>query len=200
MESTNVEFVKEASHTAGAEIEQGERAINKNPYGKFKDAESLLKAYESLESEFTRRSQRLKAIEGELEDRFRKEKTVVKAEGKTDEEDDFLRRYPNSSQFAKDIESELIGGALKKEEAYIKILERNLFEQKNKPNEKGDIDPHFGKEFSALVIQEYLKKIMQEKPKSKVFSGVSLSVPPLKPTTVAEASALAKNYIKRKGE
>ena len=200
MESTSVEFAKEASQTAGAEIENGERAANKNPYGKFKDAESLLKAYESLESEFTRRSQRLKAIEGELEDRSRKEKTVIKAEGVIDEEEGFLKRYPNSSQFAKEIESELKSGLQRKEEAYIKILERNLIEAKNKPNEKGELNSTFGKEFSAIVIQDYLKKIMQEKPKNKVFSGVSLSVPPLKPTTVAEASALAKNYIKRKGD
>ena len=162
MESTNVEFAKEASQTAGAEIEKGERANIKNPYGKFKDAESLLKAYESLESEFTRRSQRLKAIEGGLEDRFRKEKTVEKAEGKIDDDEGFLRRYPNSSQFSKDIESELKNGLLKREEAYIKILERNLFEVKNKPYEQGEEKLPVDKEFSAIVIQDYLKKIMQE--------------------------------------
>lgn len=34
-------------------------------YGKFKDAESLLKAYQSLEKEFTQRSQKLKYLEQE---------------------------------------------------------------------------------------------------------------------------------------
>ena len=200
MKSTNVEFVTEASHTAGAEIENGEMATIKNPYGKFKDAESLLKAYESLESEFTRRSQRLKAIEGELENYSRKEKMVEKVEGKLSEEGDFSGRYPQSSQFAKEIEDELKNGSLKKEEAYIKILERKLGEVKNKLSDKGKVELPIDKEFSTVVIQEYLKKIMQGKAKTKVLSGVSLSVPPLKPTTVAEASALAKNYIKRKGE
>ena len=82
MERTDVEFATETSHTAEAEIERGEKVMNESPYGKFKDAKSLLKAYESLESEFTRRSQRLKAIEGEFLQRSQKEKTVANSEGK----------------------------------------------------------------------------------------------------------------------
>ena len=200
MKGTNVENAADTSHTAVADTITGEAVINKNPYGKFKDAESLLKAYESLEAEFTRRSQKLKTIEGELKSRFREEKTVEKAEGKIDDGKDFLGRYPKSSQFAKEIESELSGGLQKREEAYIKILERKLGDAISKPVEKVGDNLTFSKDFSAIVIKDYLKKIMQEKPKSQIFSGVSLSVPPLKPTTVAEASALAKNYIKRKGE
>ncbi|MBR2384490.1 MAG: hypothetical protein IKA99_02660 [Clostridia bacterium] len=199
MKSTDVEFVVDTTHTAEAENNSKETA-SCNPYGKFKDAESLLKAYESLESEFTRRSQRLKTIEGELKSRSQMEKTVEKAVGQNGEEEDFFGRYPHSSQYAKEIEKELENGSLKKEEAYIKILERNLSEAKNKPDEKSDVLASFNKEFSTIVIQEYLKKIMREKPKTKAISGVMLTTPPLKPTTVAEASALAKKYIKRKGE
>ncbi|MBR2337266.1 MAG: hypothetical protein IKA61_04925 [Clostridia bacterium] len=201
MEKSSEEFAMEASHTAEADVNTGERAIKSNPYGKFKDAESLLKAYESLESEFTRRSQRLKAIEGELKSRSHEEKTVEKAEGsKATEEGDFIGRYPNSSRYANEIEGEVNGTSLSREQAYIKILERKLGEVENNPLKANGSDPSFNKEFSANVIKEYLKKVMKDKPKTKVFSGVSLSVPPLKPTTVAEASAMAKNYIKRQGE
>ena len=199
MKSTDVEFESGASQTAEAEKVVGERASN-NPYGKFKDAESLRKAYESLESEFTRRSQRLKAIEGELLGRSKAEKTVENAEGvNTQSEMEFSGRYPNSKEYEKEIEKELEKSS-SKEEAYIKILERRLCEEKNKLAEKQEQKPCVGEDFSELVIKEYLKKVMQAKPKTQVFSGVSLSVPPLKPTTVAEASALAKKYIKRKGE
>lgn len=38
-------------------------AENTPKFGKFKDADVLMKAYEELEAEFTRRSQRLKALE-----------------------------------------------------------------------------------------------------------------------------------------
>ena len=200
MKSTDVELKAEASHTAEAEEVIGEKA-KINPYGKFKDAESLRKAYESLESEFTRRSQRLKAIEGELLNRSQVEKTVEKEEGiNMLSEKDFIGRYPNSEKYLNEIENELKGGLSTREDAYIKILERKLDEEKNKLAEKRENSYRNGQDFSEIVIKEYLKKVMQAKPKSQIFSGVSLSVPPLKPTTVAEASAMAKNYIKRKGE
>lgn len=200
MKSTDVELKTEASHTAEAEEVIGEK-VQINPYGKFKDAESLRKAYESLESEFTRRSQRLKAIEGELLNRSQVEKTVEKEEGiNMLSEKDFIGRYPNSEKYLNEIENELKGGLSTREDAYIKILERKLYEEKNKLAEKRENSYRNGQDFSEIVIKEYLKKVMQAKPKSQIFSGVSLSVPPLKPTTVAEASAMAKNYIKRKGE
>ena len=44
------------------ETEKGEKAL-----GKFKDVNALLEAYGALEAEFTRRSQRLKALEKEAE-------------------------------------------------------------------------------------------------------------------------------------
>ena len=200
MKSTNAENAMDTSHAADAGMVIGETVINKNPYGKFKDAESLLKAYESLESEFTRRSQRLKAIEGELENRSNLEKTVEKAEGKIDDDGDFAGRYPKSLQFEKEIENELNLGSQKREDAYIKILERKLDEMKNKPSDQGEENSPIDRDFSTIVIKEYLKKIMRDKPKNQVLNGVSLSIPPFKPTTVAEASVLAKNYIKRKGE
>ncbi len=200
MKSTDVENVSGASQAAEAENQTGERAAKENPYGKFKDAESLRKAYESLESEFTRRSQRLKAIEGELLSRSQAEKTVAKAEGGESIGRDFTGRYPLSGEYAEEIDAELKMGSAGREEAYIKILERKLGEAKNKLCGKEKEGISADEEFSDRVIKEYLKKIMQAKPKTQAFTGVSLSVPPLKPTTVAEASAIAKKYIKRKGE
>ena len=55
-----------SSHTAGAEMDNGE-GIKTVTKGKFKDSESLQKAYNSLEAEFTKRCQKLKQLEGELE-------------------------------------------------------------------------------------------------------------------------------------
>ena len=154
---------------------------------------------ENLLPEETEASDLLPSAE-EISEPETDDKLIVAAVvGEVSEEMDFEGRYPQSSQFAKEIEDELKNGSLQKEEAYIKILERKLGEVKNKPSDNGKDNLSIDKEFSTIVIQEYLKKIMQGKSKTKVFSGVSLSMPPLKPTTVAEASALAKNYIKRKG-
>lgn len=52
----------ENAQTAAAEEEKG--AVNDKPFiGKFKSVDALYRAHERLEAEFTRRSQRLKALE-----------------------------------------------------------------------------------------------------------------------------------------
>ena len=58
------ENVAPAGAVQGAEARQeaGTAAL----YGKFKNADALLDAYNSLEAEFTRRSQRLRELEGKL--------------------------------------------------------------------------------------------------------------------------------------
>ena len=184
MKSTNAENAMDTSHAADAGMVIGETVINKNPYGKFKDAESLLKAYESLESEFTRRSQRLKTLEGELLARSDKDKTELKVEEKQSDKE--IKNGENKADEAS---------------AYIKVLERKLGELENNLSEQKSTDKKdFGEEFSKLVIQDYLKKIVQAKPKAKLFGGVALVAPPQKPQTIAEASVIAKNYIKIKGE
>lgn len=50
----------------GAEAQKEEGAVGS--FGKFKSADALLNAYNSLEAEFTRRSQRLRELEGRLQD------------------------------------------------------------------------------------------------------------------------------------
>ncbi len=197
MKSTEIENNEALSHTAGAEGGLGER----NAYGKFKDARSLHKAYESLESEFTRRSQRLKAIEGELLSRSEKDKAGQKAVV-TATAEDLIGRYPNAERYAEKIKAELSANAEGDggvEDAYIKILERSLSETESKLAEKSKVKPlAVGVDLSELAIKAYLKKIMDGKSPVKTVRGVALTVPPKKPKSIAEASAIAKNYIKRK--
>ncbi|MBR2903664.1 MAG: hypothetical protein IKC37_03360, partial [Clostridia bacterium] len=69
----NKDNVYEEISTAGQVVEE------KSPLGKFKDVNALMQAYNSLQAEFTRRSQRLKLLEraGKPTD----EKAVPCAEG-----------------------------------------------------------------------------------------------------------------------
>ena len=62
---TENEQTEVAAHIAEAKENTGAAATEVS-LGKFKDVGSLLKAYENLESEFTRRSRRLKELEGEV--------------------------------------------------------------------------------------------------------------------------------------
>lgn len=67
IKQTENEQTEVAAHTAEADISMNNgAAATEVSLGKFKDVNSLLKAYENLESEFTRRSRRLRELEGEM--------------------------------------------------------------------------------------------------------------------------------------
>ena len=57
--------VQQPDAAQGAEAQKEEGAVGS--FGKFKSADALLNAYNSLEAEFTRRSQRLRELEGRMQ-------------------------------------------------------------------------------------------------------------------------------------
>ena len=63
MENENIEQLITEPEMHDIQPENSESSI----YGKFKDAETLLEAYNSLEAEFTRKSQKLADIQKELD-------------------------------------------------------------------------------------------------------------------------------------
>ena len=66
MNEQNDEQIEQSAHTEASEQLKG--ASDKTvSLGKFKDVNALLDAYNSLQSEFTKRCQRLKELEGKLE-------------------------------------------------------------------------------------------------------------------------------------
>ena len=58
MEELKNEQTEQQAHTAAAEENKGEESGNVS-LGKFKDVNALLSAYNSLQAEFTRKSQKL---------------------------------------------------------------------------------------------------------------------------------------------
>ena len=66
MEKINGEQTKTTAQTAEAEEVLGEK-VDEVSLGKFKDASALLNAYNSLQSEFTKRCQKIKELESKLE-------------------------------------------------------------------------------------------------------------------------------------
>ena len=93
------------THAVDTEKEIGEK-IGEVSFGKFKDAESLVNAYNSLQSEFTKRCQKIKELEGKLAENESKattqntsEKTeneqvqAVEVGEKTVDKDDVLKEY-----------------------------------------------------------------------------------------------------------
>ena len=67
MENILNEQTELSAHTAGADMEKGE-GQSEVSLGKFKDVGALLNAYNSLQSEFTKRCQKIKELQAKLDD------------------------------------------------------------------------------------------------------------------------------------
>ena len=121
MENLNVEQTQtDTAHPAEAETVVGAQTENVS-YGKFKDAAALLKAYNSLQAEFTKRCQRLKELEeASAADKAAVENPAAPTEaapaevrGITDEEkENFLRDYLKTVLDAKPKAIVLDGGGV----------------------------------------------------------------------------------------
>ncbi|MCQ2399439.1 MAG: hypothetical protein MJ072_02915 [Clostridia bacterium] len=146
-------------------------------YGKFKDLSSLLKAYGNLEAEFTRRSQRLKELEGEV-DRMKKEQT----EKESFEKDGFVA----------------VDGDVKNGDESKSTDKERYFADGNKSDDDGEKPDK--NESAQEIIRNYLLEVLKSRSSESAMGGAVLTAPPHKPKTLEEASALAREYIKIKGE
>ena len=186
------------SHTAEAENSLGDSKIG--DFGKFSSKDELLSAYTSLESEFTRRCQKLKELEREneklrsIEQPEKALETEVLRRGKA-----FKESYPETQE----ILSSLYEIAAKSgdeaegflERAYVSYLTGELEKQKNYYSSDGYILERAGASQAVKdgIIREYLVGVNDSKPTVGLFTGNGESViaPPSKPKTLSEATRIA---------
>jgi hypothetical protein len=167
--------------------------------GKFKDAESLLKAYNSLQTEFTKKSQRLSELENS--------KTDFAREGKINEAiNELTQNHAIAQKFAQQIKEAVKD---KDVENYSQTVKEELLknlEQNYKSASDLIADPQFLNDYiytnSTIrenIIRDYLSNLTNIAP-TRVMSNISSSIPvspPNIPTTIQEAGKLAKNIVKK---
>jgi hypothetical protein len=180
-------------------LEQPKVEMGSNEFGKFKDAESLLKAYNSLEAEFTKKSQRLSMLE--TENTKTQSELMKKAEN-----DKKIEEFVNKFDIAKPFKSALKESLEAEEDVDLKEKTLHLVANTYKSAEDYSRDDDFlnnyiftNQEIKDKIVKDYLSKITQNSP-IKMDSGsgsISLS-PPNIPKTIQEAGRLAKSIIKQK--
>lgn len=182
------------------ELEQLEGNLSSNEkFGKFKDAESLLKAYSNLESEFTKKSQKLAALESE--------KVKFDAENERKESvnkrvDEFVNKFEAVKPFSSTLKEILTKNSESNlQEEAIALLSNNYKSAEFYANDGEFLNNYIltNQELKDKIVKDYLSQITQNSP-IKMESGTgSISLtPPSVPTTVAEAGKLAKSIIKYK--
>ena len=167
-------------------------------FGKFKDAESLLKAYSSLEAEFTKKSQKLATLESE-------KLLNEQAKQKTEENERKVEEFITKFEFAKPFSSALKESLATNKDADLNQEAMRLIANNYKSAESYAKDEEFlnnyifsNQEIKDKIVKDYLSKVTQNSP-IKMSGGTNISLtPPFTPSTIQEAGKMAKTIIKHK--
>ena len=162
-----------------------------NSYGKFNSAEELLKAYSALESEFTKRSQRLRELEN-------KQAT----ESKKEEVRSFMERYPVAEKFMDELNEEIAKTASADkgyEGALLNVLARNVMTAEEMAQDKKVISRVLSdEENKEYVINGYLDRIRENSSFKSLPKGGAIPVAPAyRPRSIKEAGEIAKKILER---
>ena len=167
-------------------------------FGKFKDAESLVKAYSNLEAEFTKKSQRLAMLESEVNKEKEEQNRIALLNRQVD---DFVTKFEAVKPFSSALKASLQKEDANLAEEAIKLLSNNYKKPEDYANDGEFLNNYIfsNKEIKDKIVKDYLSNITQNSPIKIDKSGSSISLtPPKQPTTIAEAGKLAKSIIKQK--
>ncbi len=171
---------------------------SKENFGKFKDAESLLKAYTNLEAEFTKKSQRLADLEAHNSQEVEKQNRQAEIDKKVDE---FVAKFDAVKPFSSALKETLTNtNDANLAEESVKLLVKNYKRAEDFASDSEFLNNYIfsNTEIKDKIIKDYVSKITQSSPiKMESSSNILLSKPSL-PTTIAEAGKLAKSIIKQK--
>lgn len=194
--------VKSDTVTTNRNAEESVSQINDNGsinLGKFKDAESLLKAYNSLQTEFTKKSQRLSELENSKTD-FAREEKINEAIRELTKNHNIAQQFSDKiKQAVKDKDVENYGQIVSEE--LLKNLEQNYKSASDLINDQQFLNDYIynNSTIRENIIRDYLSNLTNVAP-TRVMSNISSSIPvspPNIPTTIQEAGKLAKNIIKK---
>ncbi len=171
--------------------------------GKFKSVESLYKAYNELQKEFTKKSQELSAIKSKLDDKVETPKS--KDELIDEKIEEFIKNCPKSVVFKQNFKENL-----QKDENFdsknLFEIYANLLENNSKSAVEYSVDENFlndyiysNEKIREHIVKDYIQKIKNITPvklSNSNLSSISI-LPPNQPKTVSEAGKIAKSIIKQ---
>lgn len=177
-----------------------------NSFGRFNSASELIKAYTSLEREFTKRSQRLKTLEKQFE--VKENVSPVKEYAKEDWQErvgKFMADNPKAAPFKGEIAEEIISGNLAEnpnclELALSKVLLKNYKSPETLSQDDEFIDSHIAsnQKIKDKIIRDYLNGIGGGRSVRTMGTGGQLtSSPSDRPKTIGEAGKLVMQMAGR---
>ena len=183
--------------------------------GKFKDAESMLKAYNNLQAEFTKKCQRLSDITRELtevQERLEQNKKddvpLYEKEDWHDAVESFLSKNGKAKQYSKEIADEILQDPILATSsdalplAWERVMNKNFYSPDMLAEDQDFINEKILTkcEVRQQVLDEYFKGLQNtSNPPVIAKSGSTLVKNEFKPTSMAEAKAMVEELFKLKG-
>lgn len=168
-------------------------------FGRFKDAKTLLDAYNNLQSEFTRKSQKLAEFQKEY-DNFANFKNYNNL-------DDFINDTTDSDKYKKEITEILvndneINNLPNKYQVALKIIKEAENKFANNLNNQEFIDKYVinNENIKSKIINNYLSSLNNIPASPKIISGnptnIYFSPNTNKPKTISEAGEIFSKMLK----
>ena len=188
----------------GTAVQLGEGSLNEQKTGsisKFKDTDELLRAYQSLEKEFTKKCQQLSEITKE-----RQQDVIPAYQNQNWQErvDEFVSHNPSAKKYSQQISEMIINDKTiassnnPLETAWAKIVDELKTPEQLLGDEKF-VDDYIlnNKEIQAKIIDNFLKKPNISPSLIGKQSGASTILAPLvKPKNLEEANEIVRSLLK----
>lgn len=191
-----IEVKNETTKSAPKDCGDGaDKQDKQQSLGKFKNPEELLKAYQELEKEFTKKSQKLSKLEAQASEEncdFDEESFKVAV-------DKFFENTPSAKPFAKDIAAKILQNpSLKQDKNCLSVALVQVLIDKFKTPEQLMQDGQFLDEYvlssskvKDAVISAYLKGIREgQPPRTLSGDGLQCVAPSRKITSIEEAGRM----------
>ena len=172
---------------------------NGSIFGKFKNANNLLSAYNSLQAEFTRKSQKLSEFQKKLDDfaNFKQYENI----------DDFINDTTDSDKYKKEITEILvndneINSLPNKYQVAFKIIKESNNKLAENLNNQEFLDKYIysNESIKNKIIEDYLSKLNNVSTTPKIVSGVNSNIHfspnPNSPKTIKEAGEILSKMLK----
>ena len=164
-------------HAVATEIDDGTKMHDGSPLGKFKDSAKLLDAYNELQSEFTRKCQRLSEAEKKLQEVNELNNTSQNESPTTNEFawnkniSEFLQSHKNASELVEEITNEIINDINLQssedglEKAYNRVIEKKYIPHSQLANDKDFLEKYIytNDEIKNKIIKEYVDTLQTNK-------------------------------------
>jgi hypothetical protein len=160
-------------HAVDTGVDNGTEMQTGSPIGKFKDAQKLLDAYNELQSEFTRKCQKLSDTEKKLQEvssidnnQNNKDNTSIEFAWK-DKVAEFLQSHNKASGMMEEIANEIVGDDNLSvtpdglEKAYSKVIERKYIPHSELANNQEFLEKYIysNDQIKNKIIEDYVSTI-----------------------------------------